>query len=201
MFNKKIILIVNIIFGVIFLIYCIIGVSLRGIYIDGEFFKKDIISENVISYSREFKGENIYYTIKNNQDGTYNIQYLNDNEVTEYYLNGMDVYKNGEKILSSNDDEEADYENFMEGFNIITIAHEKESYTSITLPLFVAIVMFNIINIINIKEPLYFFETRKFLWIEGGRPSELYIFIRDLGYVLIPVISIFLMLIDIFYIM
>lgn len=201
MFNKKIILIVNIIFGVIFLIYCIIGVSLRGIYIEGEFFKKDIISENVISYSREFKGENIYYTVKNNQDGTYNIQYLNDNEVTEYYLNSMDVYKNGEKILSSNDDEEADYENFMEDFNIITIAHEKESYTPITLPLFGAIVMFNIINIINIKEPLYFFETRKFLWIEGGKPSELYIFIRDLGYVLIPVISIFLMLIDIFYIM
>ncbi len=199
MFNKKTILIVNIIFGVIFLIYCIIGVFLRGIYIEGEFFKKDIISENVISYSREFKGENIYYTIKDNKNGSFDIQYVNNGELTEYYynhVNNIEVYKNGEKILSSNENK-----NSLEAFNIIIIANEEQTYTSITLPIFFVIVIFNIINIINIKEPLYFFETRKFLWVKGGEPSEFYIFIRDLGYVLIPVISIFLMLIDIFYIM
>ncbi len=199
MFNKKTILIVNIIFGVIFLIYCIIGVSLRGIYIDGEFFKKDIISENVVSYSKEFKGENIYYTIKDNKNGSFDIQYVNNGELTEYYynrVNNVEVYKNGEKILSSNENK-----NSLEAFNIIIIANEEQTYTSITLPIFFVIVIFNIINIINIKEPLYFFERRTFLWVKGGEPSEFYIFIRDLGYVLIPVISIFLMLIDIFYIM
>ncbi len=199
MFNKKTILIVNIIFGVIFLIYCIIGVFLRGIYIDGEFFKKDIISENVVSYSKEFKGENIYYTIKDNKNGSFDIQYVNNGELTEYYynrVNNVEVYKNGEKILSSNENK-----NSLEAFNIIIIANEEQTYTSITLPIFFVIVIFNIINIINIKEPLYFFERRTFLWVKGGEPSEFYIFIRDLGYVLIPVISIFLMLIDIFYIM
>ena len=199
MFNKKTILIVNIIFGVIFLIYCIIGVCLRGIYIDGEFFKKDIISENVVSYSKEFKGENIYYTIKDNKNGSFDIQYVNNGELTEYYynrVNNVEVYKNGEKILSSNENK-----NSLEAFNIIIIANEEQTYTSITLPIFFVIVIFNIINIINIKEPLYFFERRTFLWVKGGEPSEFYIFIRDLGYVLIPVISIFLMLIDIFYIM
>lgn len=199
MLNKKTILIVNIIFGVIFLIYCIIGVSLRGIYIDGEFFKKDIISENVVSYSKEFKGENIYYTIKDNKNGSFDIQYVNNGELTEYYynrVNNVEVYKNGEKILSSNENK-----NSLEAFNIIIIANEEQTYTSITLPIFFVIVIFNIINIINIKEPLYFFERRTFLWVKGGEPSEFYIFIRDLGYVLIPVISIFLMLIDIFYIM
>ena len=199
MFNKKTILIVNIIFGVIFLIYCIIGVSLRGIYIDGEFFKKDIISENVVSYSKEFKGENIYYTIKDNKNGSFDIQYVNNGELTEYYynrVNNVEVYKNGEKILSSNENT-----NSLEACNIIIIANEEQTYTSITLPIFFVIVIFNIINIINIKEPLYFFERRTFLWVKGGEPSEFYIFIRDLGYVLIPVISIFLMLIDIFYIM
>lgn len=199
MFNKKTILIVNIIFGVIFLIYCIIGVSLRGIYIDGEFFKKDIISENVVNYSKEFKGENIYYTIKDNKNGSFDIQYVNNGELTEYYynrVNNVEVYKNGEKILSSNENK-----NSLEAFNIIIIANEEQTYTSITLPIFFVIVIFNIINIINIKEPLYFFERRTFLWVKGGEPSEFYIFIRDLGYVLIPVISIFLMLIDIFYIM
>ena len=204
MFNKKIILIVNIIFCVIFLIYCIIGISLRGIYIEGEFFKKDIISENVISYSREFKGENIYYTVKNNQNESFDIQYVNNGELTEYYYNrvyNIEVYKNGEKILGTNKNEKLENENSLEAFNIIIIANEEQTYTSITLPIFFVIVMFNIINIINIKEPLYFFETRKFLWIEGGRPSEFYIFIRDLGYVLIPAISIFLILIDVFYIM
>ena len=204
MFNKKIILIVNIIFCVIFLIYCIIGISLRGIYIEGEFFKKDIISENVISYSREFKGENIYYTVKNNQNESFDIQYVNNGELTEYYYNRVDnieVYKNGEKILSTNKNEKLENENSLEAFNIIIIANEEQTYTSITLPIFFVIVIFNIINIINIKEPLYFFERRTFLWVKGGEPSEFYIFIRDLGYVLIPVISIFLMLIDIFYIM
>ena len=163
MFNKKTILIVNIIFGVIFLIYCIIGVSLRGIYIDGEFFKKDIISENVVSYSKEFKGENIYYTIKDNKNGSFDIQYVNNGELTEYYynrVNNVEVYKNGEKILSSNENK-----NSLEAFNIIIIANEEQTYTSITLPIFFVIVIFNIINIINIKEPLYFFERRTFLWL------------------------------------
>lgn len=172
---------------------------LRGIYIEGEFFKKDIISENVISYSREFKGENIYYTIKDNKNGSFDIQYVNNGELTEYYynrVNNIEVYKNGEKILSSNENK-----NSLEAFNNIIIANEEQTYTSITLSIFFVIVIFNIINIINIKEPLYFFETRKFLWVKGGEPSEFYIFIRNLGYVLIPVISIFLMLIDIFYIM
>ncbi len=204
MFNKKIVKIVNIICAVVFIVYCFVGISLRGIYIDEEFFKKDIVSENVVKYSREFKGKNIYYTVKNNQDGTYNIQYVNDNEVTEYYfnnINDIEVYKNGEKILTSNKDENLDNKNSFEAFNIITIAHEEQSYTVLALPLLVAVVMFNIINYINITEPLYFFERRKYLWVKGGEPSELYIFMRDLGYVLIPVISIILMIMNIFYIM
>lgn len=204
MFNKKTVKIVNIICAVVFAIYCFIGISLRGIYIDEEFFKKDIISENVVKYSREFKGENIYYTVKNNKDGTYNIQYVNNNEVAEYYFNSVndiEVYKNGEKILTTNKDEKLDNNNSLEAFDIITIAHEEQSYTVLALPLLVAVVMFNIINFINITEPLYFFERRTHLWVKGGEPSELYIFVRDLGYVLIPVISIILMIMNIFYIM
>lgn len=204
MFNKKTVKIVNIICAVVFVVYCFIGISLRGIYIDEEFFKKDIVSENVVKYSREFKGENIYYTVKNNKDGTYNIQYVNNNEVTEYYFNSInyiEVYKNGEKILTTNKDEKLDNNNSLEAFDIITIAHEEQSYTVLALPLLVVVVMFNIINIINITEPLYFFERRTHLWVKGGEPSELYIFMRDLGYVLIPVISIILMIMNIFYIM
>lgn len=204
MFNKKTVKIVNIICAIVFVVYCFIGISLRGIYIDEEFFKKDIISENVVKYSREFKGENIYYTVKNNKDGTYNIQYVNDNEVTEYYfnsINDIEVYKNGEKILTSNKDEELDNNNSLEAFNIIIMAHEEQSYTVLALPLLVAVVMFNIINFINITEPLYFFERRTRFWVKGGEPSELYIFVRDLGYVLIPAISIILMVVNIFYIM
>ena len=204
MFNKKIVKIVNIICAVVFVFYCFICISLRGIYIDEEFFKKDIVSENVVKYSREFKGENIYYTVKNNKDGTYNIQYVNNNEVTEYYFNSInyiEVYKNGEKILTTNKDEKLDSNNSLEAFDIITIAHEEQSYTVLALPLLVVVVMFNIINIINITEPLYFFERRTHLWVKGGEPSELYIFMRDLGYVLIPVISIILMIMNIFYIM
>ncbi len=204
MFNKKTIIIVNIIFYIMFLVYCIVGVSLIGVYIDGEFFKRDIISENVISYSKEFKGENIYYTIKDNKNGSFDIQYVNNDELTEYYYNRVDdieVYKNGEKILSTNENETLDNEDISEAFNIINIANGEKTVISISFPVLSCIVMFNIINIINIKAPLYFFETRTFLWVKGGEPSDLYIFIRDLGYVLIPVISIILMLINIFDVM
>lgn len=101
------------------------------------------------------------------------------------------ILNNGEKEEIYNNDYEIPLKNIVE-FSL----HEKDEIRgSLGMLLYAAVLI--IITVIDIKDPLFFFKLSHFLEVKDPEPSDFYITMQKIGWVVYPIIALVLLVIAI----